>query len=323
MNRSRRGAETSRSEGPHERGVGAVEVEGLVVRYGSQRTVDGLSLSVPSRSVFGFLGPNGAGKTTTIKTLLGFRRPDAGSVRVLGYDAVTESLEVRARVGFASQEDNLYSHMPVLSLCRFCRDISRQWDQALVDRYLRVFGVPREAKVRKLSEGRKAQLRLCLALGSDPEILILDEPTVGLDPVARRAFLKVLVGEVASKGRSVFFSTHLLSDVEEVADNVGIIQEGRLLAGGDLDDLRESHRVFRVTYAEAPPVQEMNALRSLPEVARIEHDGRRVRLWARGEVEVVERALKSRPRRVLDVDGSGMSLEDIFLVYMEEDASDF
>lgn len=161
----------------------AIEIESLVARYGRTRAVDGLSLTVPVGTVYGFLGPNGAGKTTTIKTLLGFRRPDGGSARVLGHDVVGESLEVRARVGFASEVNSLYEHMTVPRLCAFCRDMSRSWDQDLVDRYLSVFGVPAETKVRRLSKGQKAQLQLCLALGSDPEVLILDEPTSGLDPL--------------------------------------------------------------------------------------------------------------------------------------------
>lgn len=298
--------------------AGAIEVEDLVVRYGSKRAVDGLNLSVPTGSVFGFLGPNGAGKTTTIKTLLGFRKPDGGSARVLGYDVVTESLEVRARVGFASEADSLYPHMTVPKLCALCRDVSRGWNQALVDRYLGVFGVPSGVKVRKLSKGQRAQLQLCLALGSNPEVLMLDEPTSGLDPISRRAFLKVLVGEVTSEGRTVFFSTHLLSDIEAAADSVGIVKEGKLLVSGSLDDLRESHRVFRIAYEEAPPEEEMDALRKLPGVTEAERDGRGVRLRARGDVESMQRALKIRPRRVLDVDGSGMSLEDMFVAYVEE-----
>ena len=169
-------------------GRSAIEIQGLVVSYARRRAVNGLSLTVPAGSVYGFLGPNGAGKTTTIKMLLGFRRPDDGSARVLGHDVVSESLEVRARVGFASEVNSLYEGMTVPRICRFCRDVSRGWNQGLVDRYIGVFGLPEQAKVRKLSKGQKAQLQLCLALGSDPEVLILDEPTSGLDPVARRAF---------------------------------------------------------------------------------------------------------------------------------------
>jgi ABC-2 type transport system ATP-binding protein len=305
----------------HERA--AIEIEDLVVSYGRKLAVDGLSLTVPVGSVYGFLGPNGAGKTTTIKTLLGFRRPDGGSARVLGYDIVEESIEVRARVGFASEVNSLYEGMTVPQICAFCRDVSRSWDQALVERYLGVFGVPEEIKVRKLSKGQKAQLQLYLALGSNPEVLILDEPTSGLDPVTRRAFLKVLVGEVASEGRTEFFSTHLLSDIEAVADAVGIIKNGRLVVSGDLHRLREMHRVFRLTYVEPPPEEEVRALRSLPGVLDAEREGRGVRLRARAEdVESVTLAARERPYAVRDVEVYGLSLEDIFVWYIEEDGDD-
>ena len=299
-------------------GLAAIEIEDLVVSYGRRRAVDGLSLAVPVGSVYGFLGPNGAGKTTTIKTLLGFRRPDGGVARVIGYDVVAESLEVRARVGFASEVNSLYEGMTVTRLCRFCRDVSRGWNQGLVDRYLGVFGLPRETKVRKLSKGQKAQLQLCLALGSDPEVVILDEPTSGLDPLARRAFLKVLVGDVAAGGRTVFFSTHLLSDIEAVADTVGIIKGGRLLVSDEIDALRATHGLIRAVYAEAPPDEEIEALRSLPGVRGMERDGRGVRLSVRGDVEAVGSSLRDRPYPVLDVDAVGMNLEDIFVAYVEE-----
>ena len=296
----------------------AIEIEDLVVSYGRRRAVDGLSMRVLVGSVYAFLGPNGAGKTTTIKTLLGFRRPDGGRAGVLGYDVVGESLEVRARIGFASEVDSLYGSMSVPRICELCRDLSRNWNQALVDRYLGVFGVPVETKIRKLSKGQRAQLQLCLALGSDPEILILDEPTSGLDPLARRAFLKVLVGDVAAEGRTVFFSTHLLSDIEAVADTVGIIKGGRLVVSDELDELRETHGIIRVVYAETPPDEEVRALRDLPGVRAVEREGRGVRLRVRGDVEAVERVLRDRPYRVLDVDAAGMSLEDIFIAYVEE-----
>ena len=299
-------------------GNAAVEIDDLVVSYGRRRAVDRLSMTVPRGSVYGFLGPNGAGKTSTIKTLMGFRKPGGGSARVLGYDVVGESLEVRARVGFASEVNSLYEGMTVPRICRLCRDLSRTWDQGLVDRYIRVFGLPAESKIRKLSKGQKAQLQLCLALGSNPELLILDEPTSGLDPVARRAFLKVLVGDVASEGRTVFFSTHLLSDIEAVADTVGIIKGGKLLVSGELDAMRESHRVFRIVYAESPPEEEVRSLRNIAGVRGVEREGRGVRLRVRGDVGTVERDLRSRPRTVVDVDSTGMSLEDIFVAYVED-----
>ena len=312
--------ELARREATGSGGSGAaIETRGLVAGYGRREAVRGLDLSVPRGSVYGFLGPNGAGKTTTIKTLLGFRRPDGGEARVLGYDVVGESIEVRARVGFASEVDSLYGGMTVARLCRFCRDLSRGWDQALVDRYLGAFGLPEDVKARKLSKGQRAQLQLCLALGSDPELLILDEPTSGLDPLARQTFLKVLVGDVAAEGRTVFFSTHILSDIEAVADTIGIIKDGRMLVSEDLDSLRQGHRVFRLAYAETPPNEEVEALRRLPGVEGLEFEGRSVRLKVRGDVEAVARVLETRPYKLLDLDSTGMSLEDIFVSYVEED----
>ena len=309
-------ARVERAPAPQENA--AIRIDDLVVNYGRKRAVDGLGLTVPRGTVYGFLGPNGAGKTSTIKTLMGFRKPDGGGAKVLGYDVVEESLEVRARVGFASEVNSLYEGMTVPRICRLCRDLSRSWDQDLVDRYIGVFGLPGEARIRKLSKGQKAQLQLCLALGGDPELLILDEPTSGLDPVARRAFLKVLVGDVAAEGRTVFFSTHLLSDIEAVADTVGIIKDGRLLVSGDLDDMRESHRIFRIVYAEAPPEEEVRSLHTLPDVREVEREGRGIKLRVRGDVEGVERGLRERPHHVVDVNSTGMSLEDIFVAYVED-----
>jgi ABC-2 type transport system ATP-binding protein len=303
-----------------EDGSAAIETRGLVVRYGRKEAVDGLDLTVPRGSVYGFLGPNGAGKTTTIKTLLGLRRPVGGEARVLGYDVSypKEGIEARARVGFASEVNSLYESMTVPRLCRLCRDLGRRWDQALVDRYLDVFGIPKGVRVRRLSKGQKAQLQLCLALGSNPELLILDEPTSGLDPVARRRFLKVLVGEVAAEGRTVFFSTHLLSDIEAVADTVGIIKSGKMLVSDDLDRLRQTHGLVRIVYGDKLPDGEIEALRGLPGVRSVEREGRAVKLRVRGDVEALLWALEKRPHRVVDVDATGMSLEDIFVAYVEE-----
>ncbi len=308
--------QTREASGPEEPGS-AIEISDLIVNYGKKRAVDGLSMSVPVGSVYGFLGPNGAGKTTTIKSLLGFRRPDGGRASVLGHDIVAESIEVRAKVGFASEVNSLYEGMSVERNAKLCRDLSRTWNDELVSRYLELFGLERGARVRKLSKGQKAQLQLCLALGAEPEVLILDEPTSGLDPVARRAFLKVLVGEVAASGRTVFFSTHLLTDIEAVADSVGIIKDGRLLVSGEIDELRKSHKVFRITYADAPPDDEIESLRNIPGATSVEREGRGVRVKVRGDVELVEKKLRERRHEIRDIDTFGLDLEDIFLGYVE------
>ncbi|HEY7355335.1 MAG TPA: ABC transporter ATP-binding protein [Ktedonobacterales bacterium] len=299
----------------------AIEISNLVVSYGAHRAVDGLNMTVPLGSIFGFLGPNGAGKTTTIKTLLGLRPLDGGSARVLGFDAASQSLEVRARVGYVSEVNSLYDYLTIPQICAFCRATSRQWNQQVVDRYIGVFGLPAAAKVGRLSKGMKSQLALSLALGSSPDLLILDEPTAGLDPVARHEFLNKLVAEIAAEGKTVFFSSHILSEVEAVADWVGIIRRGKLVVSDELDHLKQTQKVLKLTYAELPPPAELEALRGLPGVMNLAQEGRSVRLLTHGEWQALAQTIQARPYALRDVDTVDLNLEDLFLEYMKEDGN--
>jgi ABC-2 type transport system ATP-binding protein len=301
-------------------GPAAIEISNLVVNYGAYRAVDGLTMTVPRGSIFGFLGPNGAGKTTTIKALLGLRPLDGGSARVLGYDVASQSLEVRARVGYVSEVNSLYDYLTIPQICSFCRATSRQWHQEVVDRYIRVFGLPAEAKVGRLSKGMKSQLALSLALGSNPDLLILDEPTAGLDPVARHEFLNKLVAEIAAEGKTIFFSSHILSEVEAVADWVGIIRRGKLVVSDELDHLKQTQKVLKLTYAELPPPAELEALRGLPTVMSLAQEGRSVRLLTHGDVQALTQTIQARPYELRDVDTVDLNLEDLFLEYMKEGA---
>lgn len=299
----------------------AIELQNLVVKYGERPAVNKLSLTVPAGAIFGFLGPNGAGKTTTIKAILGLRKPDAGSARVLGYDAVTESLEVRARVGYVSEVNSLYDYLTIPQHCAFCRSVSRQWDQAIVDRYVGTFGLPTNVKVGRFSKGMKSQLALCLALGSNPDLLILDEPTSGLDPMARHEFLNKLVVEIAAQGKTVFFSSHILSEVEAVADWVGIIRDGKLVVSDELDHLKQTQKVLKLTYAELPPAAEVTALRAMPGVMSLAQEGRSVRLLTHGDVEALSQTIQARPYALRDVDTVDLNLEDLFLEYMKGESN--
>ncbi|HLW02217.1 MAG TPA: ABC transporter ATP-binding protein [Ktedonobacterales bacterium] len=296
----------------------AIEIEHLIINYGAHRAVDGLTLTVPVGAIFGFLGPNGAGKTTTIKTLLGLRSPDGGSARVLGYDVASQSLDVRARVGYVSEVNSLYDSLTIPQLCAFCRAVNRTWNQAVVDRYIQVFGLPARARVGRLSKGMKSQLALSLALGSNPDLLILDEPTSGLDPLARHEFLNKLVAEIAAAGKTIFFSSHLLSEVEAVADWVGIIRHGKVVVCDELDHLKQTQKVLKLTYAELPLPAELEALRALPTVMSLSQEGRTVRLLAHGDVAALAEAIQARPYALRDVDTVDLNLEDLFLEYMKE-----
>ena len=183
----------------------AIEIENLTMTYGTKPILNGLSLQVPLGSIFGFLGANGAGKTTTIKTLLGFRPPISGNARVLGYDMVSQHKEICMRVGYVSESNSLYDFLTIAQLCKLSRDLHHRWNQGIVDRYINMFELPLKKHVRQFSKGMKSQLALCLALGNDPDLLILDEPTTGLDPVARQVFLTTLIRDVAAAGKTVFF----------------------------------------------------------------------------------------------------------------------
>ena len=296
----------------------AIEIHGLVVKYGSKRAVNDLTFRVPAGTIFGFLGPNGSGKTTTIKTLLGFRPPDGGSARVLGYDVVSQSLQVRARVGYVSETNSLYDFLTIPQLCAFCRSLSPEWNQQVVDRYIGLFGLPPREKVGRLSKGMKSQLALSLALGGNPDLLILDEPTAGLDPLARHEFLNTLISEVAAEGKTIFFSSHMLSEVEVVADWVAIIRKGKLVLCDELDHLKQTQKVVKLTYAELPPVSEIEMLRSLPEVKSLAQEGRSVRLVVQGNVDTLTQTIQTRPYELRDIETVDLNLEDLFLEYMKE-----
>jgi ABC-2 type transport system ATP-binding protein len=296
----------------------AIDIQNLVVKYGSKRAVDGLSFTVPVGSIFGFLGPNGSGKTTTIKALLGFRPPNQGRAQVFGYDVASQSLRVRARVGYVSETNSLYDFLTIPQLCAFCRSVSQQWDQQVVDRYIGLFGLPPREKVGNLSKGMKSQLALSVALGSNPDLLILDEPTSGLDPMARHEFLNTLVTDVASRGKTIFFSSHILSEVEAVADRVAIIHTGKLVLCDELNHLKEAKKVLKLTYVDLPPVTEIEALRHLPEVLNLAQEGRNVRLLTHNGVDELEQTMKNRPYAIREVETVDLSLEDLFLESMQE-----
>jgi ABC-2 type transport system ATP-binding protein len=298
----------------------AIALTDLVVRCGSRRAVDGLSLSVPRGAVFGFLGANGAGKTTTIKALLGFHPPTSGDIRVLGYEGGRQQIAINARIGYVSETNTLYRHLNALELCAFFRATARRWDQPLVERYLRLFDLPTRRPVRHLSKGMRTQLALCLALGSAPELLILDEPTTGLDPLARRAFLNMVIGEVAAAGTTVFFSSHVLADVE-AADSVGVLRAGKLVLSGDVDSLRQRHAEVRLAYSESPSEALLDALRRVPGVIHLDCEGRGVRVRLTGDVPLVVAALRAAGSQPVAVETSYLSLEAIFLYAMQEGRS--
>jgi ABC-2 type transport system ATP-binding protein len=297
----------------------AIEIENLTVNYGARQILKELSLEVPAGSIFGFLGANGAGKTTTIKTLLGFRPPTSGSARVLGYDVVSQHREICTYVGYVSETNSLYDFLNISQLCDLSRDMHQRWNQGTVDHYLQLFELPLNKRVKDFSKGMKSQLALCLALGNDPDLLILDEPTTGLDPVARQLFLTTLIRDVAAAGKTVFFSSHILSEVESIADRVAVLRQGTIVLNEELDNLRESQKMLRLTYTEQPSAEEMTVLRRLPGVRQLEQEGRTVRLRIEGNVDELIGIIQGRPYALRDLEVVPVHLEDLLLEYIKGD----
>jgi ABC-2 type transport system ATP-binding protein len=217
-----------------------IETSQLTKAFKGRPALRGLDLRVPAESIFGFLGRNGAGKTTTIKTLMGLLRSDSGIARVFGIPVADadRSIEVRRRIGFVTEDKELYPYMTVQQMIRFTRPFFPQWRDDQAQRYLQMFDLPPRQKVQDLSKGMRSKLMLLLAISRAAELLILDEPTDGLDPAATEDVLRELVSIAASSGTTVFFSSHQLADVELIADHIGIIEQGKMIVAGSLDDIK-------------------------------------------------------------------------------------
>ena len=289
----------------------AIETRGLMKRYRNVDAVNGLNLSVPKGAVYALVGRNGSGKTTTIRMLLDLARPDAGTARVLGMDAHADRVKVLERVGYVSDRPLLGSHTGE-QLVRFNRGFYARWSDQLVERYVRVFDIPMKQKFRNLSRGNQTKMWLLLALGQQPDVLVLDEPTAGLDPVVTDQLLRVLVEDVASEGRTVFLSSHHLAEVERIADWVGMIDKGKLLMEAPMEELRAKFRRIQVAgVAEMAPTAAMRVRRSGGSTEYVVRDG----------AEEFVDALEREGATVLQ--SSPMNLSEIFLEYLGADGREF
>jgi ABC-2 type transport system ATP-binding protein len=236
---------------PHERptigGPGmsesVVSVSDLTRRFGATTALASVNLSMPRGAVYGLVGANGAGKTTLIKHILGLLRAQSGSVRVFGLDPVADPVGVLSRIGYLSEENDLPGWMRVAELTRYSRAFNPGWDDGYAEELLQAFALDPTAKIKNLSRGQKARAGLLIALAYRPELLVLDEPSSGLDPIVRRDILGAVIRTIAHEGRTVLFSSHLLEEVEQVADHVTMIHRGTIALSAPLDEIRDSHRV--------------------------------------------------------------------------------
>ncbi|KXA92615.1 ABC transporter [candidate division MSBL1 archaeon SCGC-AAA259E22] len=289
--------------------LGVIELDSLTKYYGDIRGIEDLSFEVEKGEIFGYLGPNGAGKTTTIRTLLGFLKPTGGKARVLGKDIEKDIVEIKQDVGYIPGDLSLYGNLTGDEFLNYFASL-RPSDSSLREDLLETFEVPLDRKIEGFSRGMRQKLAIVQAFMHDPELVIMDEPTAGLDPLMQQKLYEFLRVE-KQKGRTLFFSSHILSEVDKICDRGGIIREGRLVALEGIESLKNKRgKIVRVKIEGDP--EDFDG----PEDMRVE-DGRWIRFVVREDINCwIEKLSKFN---VLDLEVHNFSLEDIFMHYYEEE----
>jgi ABC-2 type transport system ATP-binding protein len=291
---------------------GVIETSQLCKAFKGHAALQGLDLRVPAGSIFGFLGRNGAGKTTTIKLLMGLLHADAGSARVFGtpVTGADGAIRIRRRIGFVSEEKELYPYMTVGQIVRFTRPFFPKWREDLERRYLEMFELPVKRNVAELSKGMRSKLMLLLAMARGAELLILDEPTEGMDPAATEDVLRELAVISAEGETTIFFSSHQLAEVELIADRIGIIERGKLIVTGSLDDLKARYQRLQVVFAGDvhPPAQWVEG------VEHVRREGRVLSILASRNADAIAEQARSLPGT--SVEQYPVTLKEIFLEHV-------
>jgi ABC-2 type transport system ATP-binding protein len=291
-----------------------VKLDGLTIRYGKLTAVEDLSLEVAKGGVYALLGRNGSGKSSTVRCLLGQQRPTAGRSRILGFDSWKERRRAMERVGVVPENPDVPPETTADQVERFMARVTPFWRSADYFGRLQSFRVPRKSRFSRLSKGQQRQLALALALAGSPRLLVLDDPTLGLDAVARRRLYEELVGELADRGTTVFLTTHDLAGIEGIADRVGVLKEGALLVDEPLEVLKARYcRLIWTATDEVPRQRIETGLRHLGVVSTDANQA------------VVEKFSEfgfDRFRQEAPVDVTriqSLSLEEIFILLCGED----
>ena len=288
-----------------------VEIKDLTRHFGDKLAIHELSLSVPRGGVFGLIGENGAGKTTLLRHILGSLRAQSGTVRVFGLDPVVSPVGVLGRVGYLSEDRNMPNWMRVRELLRYTEAFYPAWDQRYAEELRDAFELDPKARISSLSRGQRARAGLLVALAHRPELLVLDEPSSGLDPVVRRDILGAIIRTIGEEGRTVLFSSHLLDEVERVADRVAIIHHGKIMLDASMDEIKESHR--RMTLRFEKSVEQAPRF-----VGTLSSDGAGSE-WTyicNGESKQLHRAAQELGATV--VDDAALSLDEIFVTRVSQ-----
>lgn len=290
-----------------------IETHQLSKTYGPVVAVRDLCLRVPPGKISAFLGPNGHGKSTTIKLLLGMACPTGGRGQVLGFDIADPraSLEIRRRTAFISEDKHLYGYMTVKQVIAFTRAFFPHWQDDRERELLDAFDLPPNRKVKQLSKGMRTKLALILALARGAELLILDEPSEGLDPVVTESMLQSVV-RAAADGASVFFSSHQLSEAERIADHVFILKRGHIVVEGPLDELRGRYRRINAVFVGHPPLDDLH----LQSLAKVQTEGHVLSALTKDNSEAV--AAQFRGLGAVSVEVCPVNLRELFLETVQE-----
>ena len=293
-----------------------IEVEKLTKSYGSKRGIVDVSFQVAEGEVFGFLGPNGAGKTTTIRLLMALLHPDAGTARIAGLDCWQRSVEIKKLIGYVPGEPALDPKLTGGQILEYFAYLRGGVDQAYLKQLIKRLDLDTSRKFRQYSSGNKRKVVLIQAFMHKPRLLILDEPTNGLDPLGQQEFDRI-VQEVRDEGRTVFLSSHILGEVELLCSRVGIIREGRLVRVGGVAEMKDIKRYeITITFGDPVPVERFRTLEGVEQVEALA-GGNALRLTMQGPADAVIKA--AAQHRVLSLTSHEPSLEDIFLRYYQAD----
>jgi ABC-2 type transport system ATP-binding protein len=284
----------------------AMNIRDLTVRYGRKTAVDGVTLTVARGAVYALVGRNGAGKSSLVRCLLGQQKAQRGTVTLFGEDAWSRRAALMQRIGVVSEDADAPPEMSVAAIARFCSRLYDKWDQDSVEARLRTFGVPLTSRFGSLSKGQKKQVSLAMALANAPDLLVLDDPTLGLDVIARKSLFEEVIGDMADRGTSIFITTHDLIGVETFADRVGMLENGRLVLDEEVDALKSRFR--RIRFATQPAALDASALRPAA-----------MRAWGGGAEAIVSNYDDLSFERMRSASNIGtaeveaMSLEEIFI----------
>lgn len=285
-----------------------IKVEGLTRKFGKKIALKNVDLTVSRGRVFGLVGENGAGKTTLIKHIMGLLKAQQGSVRVFGIDPVKDPVGALSRIGYLSEDRDIPHWMRIDELMNYTRAFYPDWDVSYAEELRQIFRLDVSSKIKELSRGQKAQAALLTALAYRPPLLLLDEPSSGLDPVVRRDILTAIIRTVADEGRTVLFSSHLLDEVERVADDVVMIHEGRIILSDSLENIKANHHLITVKFPE--PQREKP---QIPGALYIEGRGPEWTVFCNGDLDEICAKAKSNNCEIYkDIPPT---LEDIFVAY--------